>query len=110
MHDELAVAATTLTAGFLPGGKDLRIRDTHQHEPNVCLSKAAALGYGEYRAHTSTMDVVSAAYDWNDGALNKMNERIKDALDPNSILMPGRSGIWGANYRGVTIEQPWNNG
>lgn len=54
------------------------------------------------------MDVVSAAYDWNDGALNKMNERIKDALDPNSILMPGRSGIWGANYRGVDIEKPWS--
>jgi 4-cresol dehydrogenase (hydroxylating) len=89
-------------------------RDDDEHTRRVyemcreTVQKAAALGYGEYRAHTSTMDVVSAAYDWNDGALNKMNERIKDALDPNSILMPGRSGIWGANYRGVDIEKPWS--
>ena len=89
-------------------------RDDDEHTRRVyemcraTVQKAAALGYGEYRAHTSTMDVVSGAYNWNDNALNKFNEKIKDALDPNSILMPGRSGIWGQNFRDVNIAQPWS--
>ncbi len=32
------------------------------------------------------MDQVASTYSWNDGALMKLNERIKDALDPNGIL------------------------
>lgn len=88
-------------------------RDDDEHTRRVyrmcreTVQKAADLGYGEYRSHTSTMDVVSGAYSWNDHALNRFNERIKDALDPNSILMPGRAGIWGAAYRETEKERPW---
>lgn len=88
-------------------------RDNDEHTRRVyamcrdTVQKAAAAGYGEYRAHTATMDVVSEAYSWGDDALNRMNERIKDALDPNGILMPGRSGIWGAKYRDAEIPKPW---
>lgn len=85
--------------------------DEHtRHIYKVCretVQKAAELGYGEYRAHTAAMDVVSGAYSWNDHALNRFNERIKDAVDPNSILMPGRAGIWGARFRGADVEKPW---
>ena len=39
---------------------------------------------------------LSAPYSrrWNGGALRKLNETVKDALDPNGILAPGKSGIW----------------
>jgi len=37
---------------------------------------------------------VADTYDWNGGALRKLNERVKDALDPNGILAPGKNGIW----------------
>lgn len=68
------------------------------------IAEAAAEGYGEYRTHLLFADQVAATYGWNGQALRKFNETIKDALDPNGILAPGRNGIWGRNYRGQGWE------
>ncbi|GAA5887883.1 hypothetical protein JCM5296_001797 [Sporobolomyces johnsonii] len=64
----------------------------------------AEMGYGEYRSHIATADQIMGTYNWNDGAFLKLNEAIKDALDPNGILQPGRSGIWPKSYRGKGWE------
>jgi len=61
---------------------------------------SAAAGYAEYRTHLSYMDQVAATFDYNAHALLKLNEAVKDALDPNGILAPGKSGIWPRAYRG----------
>jgi hypothetical protein len=45
-------------------------------------------------------DQVAGTYNWNNNALMRFNETIKDALDPNGILAPGRNGIWPKKYRG----------
>ncbi|KAJ5890035.1 hypothetical protein N7504_010845 [Penicillium tannophilum] len=64
------------------------------------IKEAAEKGYGEYRTHLLLSDQVAGTYSWNDNALMKINEKLKDCLDPNGILAPGRSGIWPARYRG----------
>ncbi|MGD2166728.1 MAG: FAD-linked oxidase C-terminal domain-containing protein, partial [Gammaproteobacteria bacterium] len=66
----------------------------------VLVRDAAEAGYNEYRTHISYMDDVAATFDFNDGALAKLNATVKDALDPRGILAPGKSGIWPARYRG----------
>jgi hypothetical protein len=68
------------------------------------ISAAAKEGYGEYRTHLLFADQVAESYSWNNGALRKFNESIKDTLDPNSIMAPGRNGIWGKRFRGQGWE------
>jgi 4-cresol dehydrogenase (hydroxylating) len=63
------------------------------------LEPAARLGYGEYRSHVDFMDEVAALYDYNANAQRRFAERIKDTLDPNGILSPGKQGIWPRAYR-----------
>jgi 4-cresol dehydrogenase (hydroxylating) len=57
------------------------------------LAEAARQGFAEYRGHISYMDAVAATYDFGDGALRRLNDRVKAALDPNNIIAPGRNGI-----------------
>jgi hypothetical protein len=74
------------------------------------VDEAAKLGYGEYRTHLVLMDQVAGTYNWNDGALMKFNEKLKDALDPQGILAPGRCGIWPKRYRGRGWEMTRDSG
>ena len=64
------------------------------------IEDAAKEGYGEYRTHLLFQDQVMQTYSWNDNALQKLNNRLKDALDPAGIMAPGRCGVWPARYRG----------
>ena len=60
--------------------------------------EAGKRGYGEYRAHLDFMDLTADQYGFNDHAYRRFCERIKDAVDPNGILSPGRHGIWPARH------------
>ena len=57
------------------------------------LQEARGQGFAEYRGHISYMEEVAQSYDFNNGALRRLNDRVKAALDPNNIIAPGRNGI-----------------
>ena len=66
------------------------------------VTNAADEGYSEYRAHIDYMDLIASTFDFGDGALRRMNEKVKDALDPNGIIAPGKSGIRAREQRGTS--------
>ena len=76
-------------------------------------------GFSKYRAHVNHMgtchnrtvigfvevltplavDMISDQNDFNNYAYRRFLETIKDAVDPNGILSPGKMGVWPAKYR-----------
>ena len=60
---------------------------------------AAERGWAEYRAPAVFQDLVANTYSYNNHSLRRMRETIKDALDPNGILSPGRYGVWPKHLR-----------
>jgi 4-cresol dehydrogenase (hydroxylating) len=70
----------------------------------LLVSECAKHGYGEYRAHLDFMDLASAQYSFGDRAYMRFVETIKDAVDPNGILSPGKQGIWPRSLREAAVE------
>jgi 4-cresol dehydrogenase (hydroxylating) len=70
-----------------------RARAAFDLYPRAAAAVRAA-GDGLYRAHLQFMDLAAEQYDFGGGALGRFNRMLKDALDPNGILSPGKQGIW----------------
>jgi 4-cresol dehydrogenase (hydroxylating) flavoprotein subunit len=76
-------------------GQTRRAYDTAK----LLVREAAKYGYGEYRAHLDFMDLAQEQYSFGDHAYRRFVETIKDAVDPNGILSPGKQGFWPASMR-----------
>jgi 4-cresol dehydrogenase (hydroxylating) len=96
--------AFLFSAGFSTGGGNAVATPEGKAKTRdgliALLEKAAEHGWGEYRAAPYFQDAVAAQYSFNDHALRRFNETLKDAVDPNGILAPGRGGVWPKRLRG----------
>ncbi|KAI1638387.1 glycolate oxidase [Biscogniauxia mediterranea] len=61
-------------------------------------------GFAKYRSHINHMDLNAELFDFNDHAYRRFVETLKDSLDPNGILSPGKMGIWPKGMRSSGIE------
>ncbi len=75
--------------------KNRRLRESVLKVIQIC----AEHGWGEYRCPPAFQDAVMNAYSFNNNMLRRVNEKIKDALDPNGILSAGRYGVWPKHLR-----------
>lgn len=63
------------------------------------MDRCAERGWGCYRTAPAFQDRLVSKYSFNDNALLRFQEKLKDSIDPNGIISPGRYGIWPAGMR-----------
>jgi 4-cresol dehydrogenase (hydroxylating) len=86
---------------FFPIEHDIEKNKRNREIFRRLVKVAAEHGWGEYRTHTAFMDDIAAAYSFNNRALWRLHETMKDALDPEGILAPGKNGVWPRRLRKV---------
>jgi 4-cresol dehydrogenase (hydroxylating) len=60
---------------------------------------AADNGWSEYRTAPALQETVMETFSFNNHALMRLFEGLKDAVDPNGVLAAGRYGIWPKHLR-----------
>ncbi|WP_432825892.1 FAD-binding oxidoreductase [Dactylosporangium sp. CA-092794] len=95
VSERSAVYVSGANFGFDDEEQARLVYDTMQR----LVTEAGKLGYGNYRAHLSVMDVAADQFSFNDHAYLRFVERLKDAVDPQGVFAPGKQGIWPASRR-----------
>jgi hypothetical protein len=63
------------------------------------IDNFAAKGWGEYRTAPAFQEQLVSKFSFGNHALLRFQEKLKDAIDPNGIISPGRYGIWPKRFR-----------
>ncbi|HEY8519126.1 MAG TPA: FAD-binding oxidoreductase [Gammaproteobacteria bacterium] len=82
-----------------PVSKDIETNRANRAKFERLVQIAAEHGWGEYRTPPAFQEAVMNAYSFNNHALRRFHETLKDAIDPNGILAAGRYGIWPRHLR-----------
>ena len=85
----------------LPITRNIETNKKNRAAMSRLIQISAEHGWGEYRTPPAFQDAVMGAYSFNNNALLRLHETIKDALDPNGIISAGRYGIWPKHLRGA---------
>jgi 4-cresol dehydrogenase (hydroxylating) len=64
------------------------------------VTACADRGWNVYRTHAHYQALGMRTYGFNNGALHRLHETLKDAVDPQGILSAGRYDIWPRHLRG----------
>lgn len=84
---------------MFPIGRDKGVNARMRAAFTTWVELAAERGWAEYRAPAAFQDLCAQTYSYNDHSLRRLRETIKDAVDPNGILSPGRYGVWPKAHR-----------
>jgi (+)-pinoresinol hydroxylase len=82
-----------------PVTRDIETNKKNRAAFQRLIQVAAEHGWGEYRTPPAFQDAIMNTYSFNDHALLRFHETVKDAVDPNGILSAGRYGIWPKHIR-----------
>ena len=83
----------------LPVTRDAEFNKRNRAVFQRMIQLAAERGWGEYRTAPAYQDAIMNTYSYNNHALLRFHELLKDAVDPNGILSAGRYGIWPKHLR-----------
>lgn len=87
-----------ITTLFFDTKDEQQTRSAYDTYKKLVVELAKA-GYPIYRTNLQCMDLVADQFDFNNHAQRRLNELLKDTLDPNGILSPGKQGIWPRSMR-----------
>jgi (+)-pinoresinol hydroxylase len=90
---------------FFPIEHDIEKNRRHREIFRRLVKTAARHGWGEYRTHTAFLGDIMDTYSFHHHALLRLDEAMKDALDPHGILSPGENGLWPKGMIGLRAEK-----
>jgi 4-cresol dehydrogenase (hydroxylating) len=91
--------AFAFTNGFPVSRSNPEVNKRSRETMRKLIDLAAQNGWGEYRATPLFQDQVMGTYSFNNNMLRRFCETLKDAVDPDGIIAPGRGGFWPKRFR-----------
>jgi 4-cresol dehydrogenase (hydroxylating) len=88
-----------IVAAIVPTFRDPRKNAVARSIFDQLVDRCADNGWGCYRTSPAYQERVVSKYSYNNHALLRFQEKLKDSIDPNGIISPGRYGIWPAKMR-----------
>ncbi len=85
----------TLVPTYRDAAKNARSRELFAK----IMDRCAEHGWASYRTSPAFQDRLVSKYSFNNHSLLRFQEKLKDGIDPNGIIAPGRYGIWPAKMR-----------
>lgn len=84
---------------LVPTFRDARRNAASRAIYSDLIDRCAENGWGAYRTSPAYQEQLVDKYSYNNHALLRFQEKLKDSIDPNGIMSPGRYGIWPAKMR-----------